>query len=41
VLVEGSDAEAVLVCEVAPAVVREARLKFPALTDRRPEAYRR
>lgn len=41
VLVEGSDREAVLVCEVDPAVVRDARAKFPALSDRRPEAYRR
>jgi predicted amidohydrolase len=41
VLVEGTDAEKVLVCEVDPGVVREARAKFPALDDRRPEAYRR
>ncbi|MEX0879717.1 MAG: carbon-nitrogen family hydrolase [Thermoanaerobaculia bacterium] len=41
VLVEGSDEEAVLVGDVDPAVVREARAKFPALSDRRPEAYRR
>jgi predicted amidohydrolase len=41
VLVEGSADEAVLVCDVDPAVVRDARAKFPALRDRRPEAYRR
>jgi predicted amidohydrolase len=41
VLVEGSEAEAVLVCDVDPAVVRDSRAKFPALDDRRPEAYRR
>lgn len=41
VLVEGKADEAVLVCDVAPAVVRDARAKFPALRDRRPEAYRR
>ncbi|MEP6993681.1 MAG: carbon-nitrogen family hydrolase [Acidobacteriota bacterium] len=41
VLVEGDAAEAVLLCEVDPAVVRETRAKFPALDDRRPEAYRR
>lgn len=41
VLVEGSEAEAVLICDVDPVVVRETRAKFPALDDRRPEAYRR
>jgi predicted amidohydrolase len=41
VLVEGSADDAVLVAEVDPAVVRDARAKFPALADRRPEAYRR
>jgi predicted amidohydrolase len=41
VLVEGSDAEEVLVCDVDSDVVRDARAKFPALDDRRPEAYRR
>ena len=41
VLVEGAASEAVLVCEVEPAAVRDARAKFPALRDRRPEAYRR
>jgi len=40
-LVEGSDAQDVLFCDVDPGVVREARAKFPALDDRRPEAYRR
>ena len=41
VLAEGSAAEAVLVCDVEPATVRDARARFPALADRRPEAYRR
>jgi predicted amidohydrolase len=41
VLVEGGASEAVLVCDIDPAVVRDARTKFPALADRRPEAYRR
>jgi predicted amidohydrolase len=41
VLVEGEASEAVLVADVEPAAVREARAKFPALSDRRPEAYRR
>jgi len=40
-LAEGDAADAVLVAEVDPAVVRDARAKFPALADRRPEAYRR
>jgi omega-amidase len=41
VLVEGSGREAVLFGDVDPAVVRETRARFPALADRRPEAYRR
>jgi predicted amidohydrolase len=41
VLAEGSASEAVLVCDVGPAAVRDARAKFPYLRDRRPEAYRR
>jgi predicted amidohydrolase len=41
VLVEGSAEEAVLLCDVDPTVVLDARAKFPALRDRRPEAYRR
>jgi predicted amidohydrolase len=41
VLVEGDASEAVLVCDVDAAAVRDARTKFPALADRRPEAYRR
>ena len=41
VLVEGAADEAVLVCDVDPAIVRDARARFPALRDRRPEAYRR
>ena len=41
VLVEGGEEEAVLVADVDPEVVRSARERFPALRDRRPEAYRR
>ncbi len=41
VLTEGGAAEAVLLCDVEPAAVQDARAKFPALRDRRPEAYRR
>jgi len=41
VLAEGSAEDGVLVADVDPAVVRDARAKFPALADRRPEAYRR
>ena len=41
VLGEGAADETVLVCDVDPATVRDARAKFPALRDRRPEAYRR
>jgi predicted amidohydrolase len=41
VLAEGDAADSVLVADVDPAVVRDARAKFPALADRRPEAYRR
>ena len=40
-LVEGGNEEGVLVCEVDPEVVREARERFPALKDRRPQAYTR
>ena len=41
VLAEGASAEAVLLADIDPAAVRDARAKFPALRDRRPEAYRR
>ena len=41
VLVEGGPEEAVLFADVDPAAVSDARAKFPALDDRRPEAYRR
>jgi predicted amidohydrolase len=41
VLAEGSAKEAVLVCDVEPAAVRDARERFPVLRDRRPDAYRR
>ena len=41
VLAEAPEGEAILVCDVDPAAVRDARAKFPALSDRRPEAYRR
>lgn len=40
-LIEGGDREAVLLSELDPAAVEEARERFPALEDRRPEAYRR
>ena len=38
---EGSEKEQVLIGDVDPATVREVRESFPALSDRRPEAYRR
>ena len=38
---EGSEGERVLIGEVDPDRVRETRKSFPALLDRRPEAYRR
>jgi predicted amidohydrolase len=41
VLAEGGSTEQILYAEVDPAAVRDARAKFPALADRRPEAYRR
>jgi predicted amidohydrolase len=41
VLAEGSSAQEVLIADTDPAVVRDARAKFPVLRDRRPEAYRR
>jgi predicted amidohydrolase len=41
VLAEGSANESVLVCDIEPAAVRDARERFPVLRDRRPEAYRR
>ena len=41
VLAGGDASDAVLLAEVDPDVVRDARAKFPALRDRRPEAYRR
>jgi predicted amidohydrolase len=40
-LMEGGPSEAVLLCDVDPEAVRQARAKFPALSDRRPDAYRR
>ncbi|HTR02560.1 MAG TPA: carbon-nitrogen family hydrolase [Thermoanaerobaculia bacterium] len=41
VLAEGDASDAILVADVDPAAVRDARARFPALSDRRPEAYRR
>ena len=41
VLVEGGAEESVLIADVDPETVRATRAKFPALEDRRPEAYRR
>ncbi len=40
-LAEGDDRERVLVCDVDPEKVAKLRARFPALQDRRPEAYRR
>lgn len=40
-LVEGGDQEVVLVCDIEAEAVADARRRFPALRDRRPEAYRR
>jgi omega-amidase len=40
-LVEGDDTERVLFAEVDPAAVAKLRARFPALEDRRPEAYKR
>jgi predicted amidohydrolase len=41
VIAEAGPGETVLVGDVDPSAVRDARAKFPALADRRPEAYRR
>jgi predicted amidohydrolase len=41
IIAEAGPGETVLVGDVDPAAVRDARAKFPALADRRPEAYRR
>jgi len=41
VLAEAGPGETVLIGDVDAAAVRDARAKFPALADRRPEAYRR
>jgi len=40
-LAEAGDEARVLICDVEPARVAEARSRFPFLADRRPEAYRR
>jgi predicted amidohydrolase len=40
-LAEAGEEETVVFCEVDPAEVAVARKTFPALKDRRPEAYRR
>ena len=40
-IVEADDREQVLFCDVDPEVVKKLRSRFPALSDRRPEAYRR
>jgi len=40
-LASGGPAEEILLFEADPSAVREARARFPALSDRRPEAYRR
>jgi predicted amidohydrolase len=41
VLAEGDDRERVLFADIDPATVARLRSRFPALDDRRPEAYRR
>ena len=40
-LAGAAENETVLVADVDPAAVKDARKKFPALRDRRPDAYRR
>jgi len=40
-IVEADEREQVLFCDVDPEVVKKLRTRFPALSDRRPEAYRR
>ena len=40
-LASAGPSETVLLFDVDPLVVRDARARFPALSDRRPEAYRR
>jgi len=40
-LAEGDDRERVLLCDIDPEGVSKLRARFPALDDRRPEAYRR
>ena len=40
VLAEAGEEEGVLLCEVDPDAVSDARERFPALRDRRPNAYR-
>jgi predicted amidohydrolase len=40
-LVEGDASDRVLVADVDPAKVAEARARFPVLEDVRPQAYRR
>ena len=40
-LAEGDDRERVLFADIDPSVVTRLRSRFPALMDRRPEAYRR
>jgi predicted amidohydrolase len=40
-IVSAAEQETVLVADVSPSAVAEARRKFPALADRRPASYRR
>jgi len=40
-LAGGGSEETLLLFDADPSVVRDARARFPALSDRRPEAYRR
>ena len=40
-IIEADEREQALFCDVDPEVVKKLRARFPALEDRRPEAYRR
>jgi predicted amidohydrolase len=40
-LAEGGDKEKILFADVEPSAVQRLRSRFPALSDRRPDAYRR
>jgi predicted amidohydrolase len=40
-VLSAAEQETVLVADVSPGTVAEARRKFPVLADRRPDSYRR